>query len=534
MSAYPNKVHDVALGSGKHVFLPEWQGLQPPKHGEALHQAAYNPRTGERPQFYDSTAEWMRNDGAQRTLPGANVSLENQHLRLFYFPTTKTWHASDALDIDHVTPWREHLLAKGVDNRADAARAYNDIDNLRVVPSVYNRARDSADTLLKTHTADSKPWQDWVTTRLGYDAAVASPAFDPDRDLARRTKTTTGQPWTDDHVRSDLSFDKRVLDTWFNHALQEAHAGAVQVPNPETGKNDEVHLFRCAGSRQLTTRDALDIDHEIPFEIVSEKMRELFPNHVLSKADMLDVYNDTSNLRLVTRGVNSSHEYERGTDGHWRDTFAPEKPGEFAKFIEDGPPLDEKASRLIKEHFSGKDVALPKAASDAPVNMMIPRRSGDPDNLQPQSLQTLAAANAALTRPESPYHGIYGKVSGVVDTLAESDPRFYASMKFFLNGNNPAPGHIENIATSLIAAAKEGHMTRIDAIVTNPQRTSLFAIQSNGQGDVLNRVEVPLRGALQFTVEENTRRVLHTDGQALQHSAPTAPPLDISKHGHHQ
>jgi hypothetical protein len=534
MSEYPNKVYEVPLGSGKNVLLPEWQGLQPPKHGDALNRAAYNPKTGERPQFYDSTAEWMRNEGANRTLPGANVSLENQHLRLFYFPTTKTWHASDALDIDHVKPWREHLIAKGVDNRADAARAYNDIDNLRVVPSVYNRARDSADALLKTHTADSKQWQDWVQTRLGYDASTVYPAFDPERDLARRTKTTTGQPWTDEHVRSDLSFDTRVLDKWFNHALQEAHAGAVQVKNPDTGKNETVHLFRCAASGQLTTRDALDIDHEIPFEIVSDKMRELFPNHVLSKADMLDVYNDTSNLRLVTRGVNSSHEYERGTDGHWRDKVAPEKSGEFAKFMEDGPSLDEKASRLIKEHFSGKDAVLPKQANEAPVNMLVPRRPSDPDNLQPQSAQALAAANAALTRPESPYHGIYGKVSGIVDSLAESDPRFFASMKHFLNDKNPAPGHIENIATSLIAAAKEGHMTRIDAIVTNPQRNSLFAIQGNGHGDVLNRVEVPLRAAMQFTVEENTQRVLQTDRQALQHNAPMAQQMDIPKHGQHQ
>jgi hypothetical protein len=535
MSVSPNKVHEVQLSSGKTVLLPEWQGLRPPEHGEALGRARYDLAKGERPQFYDSTAEWMRNDGARQTLPGANVSLENQHLRLFYFPTTKTWHASDALDIDHKTPWREHLTAKGADNRADAARAYNDIGNLRVVPSVYNRARDSADEVLKTHGADSKQWQSWVEKRLGYDPSTAYPAFDQERDLARRTKTTIGQPWTDEHTRSDLSFDTRVLDKWFNHALQQAHAGTVQVKNPETGKNDEVHLFRCGASRQLTTRDALDIDHEIPFEIISDKMRELLPNHVLSKADMLDVYNDTSNLRLVTRGVNSSHEYERGTDGQWRDKVAPEKTGEFAKFIEEGPSLDEKASRLIKEHYSGKDVAPPKQADERPVNMLIPRRPSDPDNLHPQPPQALAAASAALTRPESPYHGIYGKVSGIVDNLAESDPRFFASMKYFLNDKNPAPGHIENIATSLIAAAKEGHMSRIDAIVTSPNRQSLFAIQGNGQGDVINRVEVPLRAALQFTVEENTQRVLQTDRQAVQQSQPSAMQIgDTKLHGQHQ
>lgn len=534
MSAYQDKVHQVALKSGQSVYLPEWRGLKPPEHGDTLSNAAFNPKTGERPQFYDSTAEWMRNEGANRTLPGANVSLQNQHLRLFYFPTTKTWHASDALDVDHKTPWRDHLEAKGATNRADAVRAYNDIENLRVVPSVYNRARDSADAVLTKHGKDSKQWQTWVGDRLGFDPSVVYPAFDPERDVARRTKATTSQPWTDEHTRSDVRFDTRVLDKWFNHALKDAYAGSVEVKNPESGKPEKVPLFRCAASKQLTTRDALDIDHEIPFEIVCDKMREMFPKHVLSKADMLDVYNDTSNLRLVTRGVNSSHEYELSTGGQWRDKVAPEKKGEFSGFLAEGPTLDDKASRLIKEHFSGTGVALPKTAQEAPVNMLIPRRASEPDNLRPQPAQSLADATAALTRPESPYHGIYGKVSGIVDRLAEDDPRFFASMKHALNDKNPAPGHIENISTTLIAAAKQANMTRIDGIVTNPQRTSLFVIQGDGHGDVLNRVEVPLNAALQRSVEENSQRVLQIDRQALQQNQTTAMQTDAPKHGQHQ
>ena len=534
MSAYQDKVHQVALKSGQTVLLPEWRGLKPPEHGDTLRNAAFNPKTGERPQFYDSTAEWMRNEGANKTLPGANVSLQNQHMRLFYFPETRTWHASDALDIDHKTPWRAHLEAKGATNRADATRAYNDIDNLRVVPSVYNRARDSADEVMTKHGKDSKQWQQWVGDRLGFDPSIVYPAFDPERDVARRTKATTSQPWTDEHTRSDLRFDTRVLDKWFNHALKDAYAGNVEVKNPESGKTEKVPLFRCAASKQLTTRDALDIDHEIPFEVVCDKMREIFPKHVLSKADMLDVYNDTSNLRLVTRGVNSSHEYELSTGGQWRDKVAPEKKGEFSGFLAEGPTLDDKASKMIKQHFSGTDVALPKAALDAPVNMLIPRRSSEPDNLQPQPAQTLAGATAALTRPESPYHGIYGKVSGIVDKLSEEDPRFFANMKHVLGNKNPAPGHIENIATALIAAAKEGHMTRIDAIVTNPQRTSLFVIQGNGQGDVLNRVEVPLQAALQSSVEKNSQRVQQLDQHALQQSQSTGMQVDTGKHGPHQ
>jgi hypothetical protein len=534
MSAQWDKIHQVALQSGKTVLLPEWRGLKPPEHGDAMSKAGYDPKTGERPQFYDSTAEWMRNEGANKTLPSANVSLQDRHLRLFYFPETKTWHASDALDIDHKTPWRAHLGAKGATNRADAVRAYNDIENLRVVPSVYNRARDSADEVLKTHGKDSQQWQRWVNDRLGFDPSVVYPAFDPERDIARRTKATIDQPWTDDNTRSDLRFDTRVLDKWFNHALQNAYVDSVELPTPGGGKSQKVPLFRCAASKQLTTRDALDIDHEIPFEVVRDKMREIFPNHVISKADMLDVYNDTSNLRLVTRGVNSSHEYERSVDGEWRDKVAPQKKGEFSGFIAQGPTLDDKASSLIKAHFSGVGVALPKAAQDAPVNMLIPRRANEPGNLQPQPAQALADASAALTRPESPYHGIYGKVSAIVDKLTEQDPRFFASIKHALNGKNPAPGHIENVSTSLIAAAKQANMTRIDAIVTNPQRTSLFAIQGDGYGGVLNRVEVPLAPALQRSVEENSQSVRQVDRLALQQSQTMAMQTDKPKHGPHQ
>lgn len=522
MSAYPNKMHEVTLHGGKKVVLPEWQDLKPPVHGEGLGDSAYNPKTGERPQFYASTAEWMRNEGALKSLPGANVSLGGQHLRLFHFPTTRTWHASDALDIDHIKPWREHLQAKGVDNRADAARAYNDVDNLRVIPSVYNRARDSADKIIKAHGVDSKQWQQWTQQRLGFDPKVEVPAFDPERDLARRTRATIGQVWTDKHTRSDLGFDTRVLDKWFNHALKAAYAGTVTVENPVTKKPDAVPLFRCGASKQLTTRDALDIDHEIPFELVCDKMRELFPKHVLTKADMLDVYNDTSNLRLVTRGANSSHEYELGVDGQWRDPVAPQKPGEFSGFIVAGPSPDDKALQLIKAHFSREGAVPPKQADDRVVNMLIPRRPHEPDNLKPLAPQALAAADTALTRPESPYHGIYGKVSDAVECLSDSDPHFFASMKQCLGGKPPAPGHIENIATTLIAAAKHGQLTRIDAIVTNQDRTRLFVIQ--GQGEAARRVDVPLATAMQRSVEENSRQVSLIDRQAVQQPAAPAQP----------
>ena len=502
--------------------LPEWQDLAPPAHGDRMERTAYNPRTGERPQFYDATAEWMRNERARHEMPSAHATLRDEHIQLFYFPTTKTWHAADALDIDHVRPWRDHLIAKGVDNRADAMRAYNDVDNLRVVPSFYNRARESADGVLREHGASSPEWRQWVETRMGFDASARPEAFDPERDLARRTRATTGQVWTDAHTRSDLSFDTKVLGKWFDQALHEAHAGSVQVRNPETGDMDTVPLFRCAGSRQLTTRDALDIDHAIPFELVAEKMHEIFPQHVITKADMLDVYNDTSNLRLVTRGVNSSHEYEMDQHGQWRDAETPERPREFRGWLEQGPSLDDQARALIREHYSGRDSHPPARAPDGLVNQLIPHHR-DEANLLPATPEARAAAHAPLTTPDSPYHATYARISTAIDSMVENDPKLYASMRYFNNGHPPAPGHVEHMATSLMAAAKERGMTQIDGIVTDERRQTLFAYQGDGQGGIGNRVDVPLRAAMQFTVEENTLRVQQVDQRALaQHQGMAA------------
>ena len=526
MSSRPDKIHDVALASGHHVRLPEWQDLAPPVHGARMEHASYNPRNGERPQFYDSTAEWMRNESARGTMPSANAQIDQQHIRLFYFPTTGTWHASDALDIDHVRPWRDHLIAKEVDNRADAIRAYNDIDNLRVVPSFYNRARDSADGVLAQHGADSQAWRQWVDTRIGFDPSAQPEPFDAERDLARRTKATTGQEWTEDHTRSDLSFDKKVLEKWFDHALHQSYAGSVKVDNPVTGQTDTVPLFRCGASGQLTTRDALDIDHAIPFEIVADQMHRLFPEHVITKADMLDVYNDTSNLRLVTRGVNSSHEFEMDGHGQWRDAEAPERRNEFRGWLREGPPLDEQARSLIREHFSGHEAQLPKPAPEGLVNHLIPRHH-DEENLLPQTPEARAAAQARLTTPDSPYHATYGKVSTAVEGMIAHDPKLYAAMQYFNNGQPPAPGHVEHMATSLIAAAKERGMTQIDGIVSDEKRQTLFAYQGDGQGGIGNRVDVPLRAAMQFTVEENTQRVHKVDQRVLEQQQ--GPPLQFAQ-----
>ena len=130
----------------------------------------------------------------------------------------------------------------------------------------------------------------------------------------------------------------------------------------------------------------------------------------------------------------------------------------------DGPPLDEQARDLIKAHFSGREDQLPRPAPEGLVNHLIPRHHGE-ENLLPQTVEARAAAQAPLTTPDSPYHTTCGKVSTAVEGMIEQDPKFYASMCYFNNGQPPAPGHVENIATSLMAAAKERGMTQILSLI---------------------------------------------------------------------
>ena len=75
-------------------------------------------------------------------------------------------------------------------------------------------------------------------------------------------------------------------------------------------------------------------------------MHDLFPQG-FSKADSLDAYNDTSNLRLVSRSANSSHEWELMPDGQFRDKVEKEIPGEFKKFIVETGPMDPQTKQQL-------------------------------------------------------------------------------------------------------------------------------------------------------------------------------------------
>ena len=316
----PYQFEDVDLKSGKSVTLVSWEDLSPPEHGAKLRNKPWTDRdTRSSVGFYDSTVEYMRNDWAWENMHPQKVELEQGRVVLFHNAQTDSWHSTDALDIDHKTQVLEHFDNLGVRNHADAHRAYNDIGNLRMLPAVVNRARDSADLVYDTYGANSPEWQEWVDKRMGFDAKADHPSFDEDSDLARRTAKTTGAKWEPEDGRKGLAFDAKVAGKWYEAQLQQAFVGYAKMVSPTTGNVSEVPLFKCDASGQLLTRDALDIDHRIPFEILAEEMMKYADGGVASKANALDAYNETSNLRLVGRSANSSHEWELNNLGQFRD-----------------------------------------------------------------------------------------------------------------------------------------------------------------------------------------------------------------------
>ena len=407
------KVVNADLGNGGTVSLAHWENLKPTEHGTGQYNTAWSQHKDRQGlAFYESTVQYMRNDWASQHMQSQIVSdNKGQNALLYYHNTTKTWHTADALDIDHAVQWKDHLAAKKVTNMADAQMAYNDVDNLRMLPSIYNRARDSADKILGQHGAQSPQWKEWVDQRFTFDNALQFREFDPEKDSARRMKTTKDQPWSEDNTRAELSFDKRVMEVWFNNELQKNYVGSPRMTNPDGSGTTDVPLFRCAATGQLVTRDALDIDHAIPLEQVLKKMHDMFPQG-FSKADALDAYNDTSNLRLVGRSANSSHEWEIMPDGHFRDSKVTEIPGEFKKFIVENGDLgigekyavhqamgeirEHQRSRM-QEYFAQQSPTQPTSIHQAPL---LPPHTGP---------YSAAAAHSAVESRRTP------RISGIQD-----------------------------------------------------------------------------------------------------------------------
>ncbi|UHQ23015.1 hypothetical protein LVB77_20600 [Lysobacter sp. 5GHs7-4] len=319
------------FASGQQVTLVSWEDESPTQHGAKLQNKPWKATDARASVgFYDSTVEYMRNDWAAKHMAPKPVVTAHGNVMLYHNASTNTWHSTDALDIDHVVPWKQHFANKGVRSHAEAHMAYNDVANLRMLPAVVNRARDSADNVLSTYGKDSKQWKEWVDERFGFDAKASPSAFDPDKDLARRTVATTSKDWAPDDGRKGLSFDAAVVGKWYEAQLHKQYATTVEMSHPTTGAKQNVPLFYCAASKQLCTRDALDIDHELPFEILAKEMMKHTAGGTATKANALDAYNETSNLRLVSRGANSSHEWELNAEMTYRDDDGPARPGDRA------------------------------------------------------------------------------------------------------------------------------------------------------------------------------------------------------------
>jgi len=467
-----------ALGNGNVVVLANWDQYAPTQHGEELRQKTWNAansRTGL--AFYESTVQYMRNDWAQQNMSPQHLKGKTENAMLFYSNETNTWHTADALDVDHIVPWKKHLQALGVGNMAEAHMGYNDVANLRALPSFYNRARESGERVVAEHGVESPQWKKWVNDRIGYDDTVKHPAFDPDRDKAQR-KGTRFEPWTDGNTRSDLSFDTRVKDKWFEHQLDGMFAGKATLPCAPSGSTQEVPLFRCSVTGQLVTRDALDIDHRVPFEAVLQDLREKHP-HGLTKAQVLDAYNDTANLRLVGRSANSSHEWELGKDGQFRDKEIPERPGEFKGWLVGDGPLAPGMKMEIQD-------------------IMQERRGLERRGMElfQEHAQRMEHGYTGPTLVSDPLHGDHGPFKQAMGHIDALDP---------LRKALPEQFQRDNLASSMMVTARKDGLPSIDHVFKSMDGHDLILVCGDPKSDACRRTVQSVTDGVLQSVVENTK-----------------------------
>lgn len=494
-------IENRQLSGGGRVQLASWEELRPTAHGPDLQGRAWNPnasRTGL--AFYDSTVHYMRNDWASRNMDVVPATLGEKSLLLYRNRDSDTWHSAEALDIDHVQPWKQHLTALGTRSQADAHMAYNDVGNLRALPSAINRGRAAAERALEEGT-DSQAWQTWSRGHFHYDHGAAHPPFDPARDGARRT-TTRFQDWTLDDGRASLSFDTRVEGKWFENQLSQQYRGSFTITSDQ-GYHREVPLFECPATGQLVTRDAFDIDHIRPFEeVASAALAER--GGPISKAEALDLYNDTANLRLVSRSANCSHEWELDAHGEYldrgdREHEEPENELDRA-FIEFGPdtPEDHRALGEIRQWFDRQPPPLQPMHDDAePVHVLQPR---------------YALGNAR--NPDTPlYDQMHGQVVG----------------QNLHHGLGLTPTETANVAAALTLAVRNQGWAGATGAVYNQGHFHAYT----GQQDAMLHTSVDLQAA-RATPANDSGRHLHElqqqNQQQAQQPQPGVQAMDVQQH----
>lgn len=481
------------LTIGRTVKIAYTDELQPTQHGEDYDNEwkQIKGRTGL--GFYDSTIDYMRNEwveipGNMRSVEG---TIEDKKLLLFFDERTRTWNSAEALDVDHKQPWLEHFNELEGWSKSDAMLCYNDVDNLRMVSAPYNRARAPADRILDEHGADSPEWRDWVQKKLRFDVDKDYPAYDVDTHGTTRNSTTRETEWTNGVEREGLKFDPGIKNVWFRHALKEAYAGDVTVPDPDhpddRSRDHSVQLFKCAATGQYVTLGGIDIDHKITF---AEKLGDMLEQNrqqrelaeslgldavpPITKAQVKDLYNDPDNLRLMSRSANSAHEWEVGLDGQLYDPdlddyeYATEEPKPVVEDDDQAPIQYEDDAPLVNLRKRGRDDEhAPKPSlDDDNASEPVTKRDkpiGDPSTIDPRE--------AALLNLQARDFDMYRKIVGEMGTLdpAETGPL--------------TDKQRENLAMSLVAFARQDGLNQIDHVV---------AFNETGQHPVLFAVQGPL------------------------------------------
>lgn len=461
------------LKNGKDIELvDDWNGIQRPEHGKKLLDRDWDPsakRTGL--SFYESTDEYMRNDWAYANMHPRSGTIDGKTVTLFFHEKTSSWHSADALDIDHVRPWKAHLMDRDVANMGEANMAYNDISNLRLLPSSLNRARDSADKIVDTHGVDSRQWQQWCQERFGFNPDAPVPQYDPVGDLASRQKRTIESEWTDENKRSELSFDKAVKEKWFEQALASSYVTTVKLENPvKPGEFTDVPLFRCAATQQLLTRDAFDIDHQVAFESLLKVLPDHTNGETLTKANVLDAYNDTSNLRLISRSANSSHDFELNEFNDYKDStrIKRERSGEFDELMAESDDDVESIDDDTRGELQRAMVDINESKRRM-VNEYWAQQGG------PQINQNNGHNNAPLlpplNDPSHPYNPQFQHVLAQINNLNPSSQALATQTQR------------ENMASSLMVQAKHEGLRGIDHVVWNNDHSLLVAVSGPLQSE---------------------------------------------------
>lgn len=425
MISHETRIERTRLSNGAEVQLATWEGLGPTAHTDDTRAAPFDDAGGRGQfSFYGSTKEYMRNTWGFDNMARCQVSVDHQTVMLFHNRQTDSWHTIDALDIDHVVQVMDHIRAVDARTVADGMMAYNDVSNLRLLPSAYNRARSAVDELADAPpgTPGAEEFEAWKRAKFGFDSSPDAQVriYDPD---VHGFRHRSQQEWSLEDGRKGLKFDAKIRDIWFENELAKSYVGDAEFEYE--GRTHRVPLFLCVASGQYLTRDAFDIDHKRPFAecLRSEIERAEEEGRTFTKGMAMDVFNDTTNLRLVARSANSSHDYELGPDGIRLITDLREERAEArrddrdADFLDDPPPTSAvPQARLASLLSDGLPTIRVEAVMPPGGRPAAPpqQRATDEDDVRATVVQAVRRGldpEARLDNASNPSHALFLQVN---------------------------------------------------------------------------------------------------------------------------